>query len=99
MDNTYTESRTEAKGEKIAMEQAEKGRKLRADLTPAERKRFENTVRSTSAPPEQPASAAPHSVPYSSEAVDKATAASNRAGRHIGRGEAKLIHALLKGRR
>jgi hypothetical protein len=35
---------------------------------------------------------------YSKEAVDKAIAASNRAGRKIGAKEAKLIHALLKGR-
>jgi len=34
---------------------------------------------------------------YSKEAVDKAIAASNRAGRKIGKKEAKMIHALLKG--
>lgn len=35
---------------------------------------------------------------YSPEAVNAAIAASNRAGRKIGGKEAKLIHALLKGR-
>jgi len=35
---------------------------------------------------------------YNEGAVNKAIAASNRAGRKIGRGEAKAIHALLKGR-
>lgn len=35
---------------------------------------------------------------YNPEAVQKAIEASNRAGRKIGRKEAKLIHALLKGR-
>lgn len=35
---------------------------------------------------------------YSPEAVNQAIAASNRAGRKISRREAKLIHALLKGR-
>ncbi len=34
---------------------------------------------------------------YSAAAVDKAIAASNRAGRRIGKKEAKAIHALLKG--
>ena len=34
---------------------------------------------------------------YSKHAVDNAIAASNRAGRKIGKGEAKRIHALLKG--
>lgn len=35
---------------------------------------------------------------YRPEAVNQAIAASNRAGRKIGRREARLIHALLKGR-
>jgi hypothetical protein len=35
---------------------------------------------------------------YSAAAVDAAIAASNRAGRRIPRKEARLIHALLKGR-
>lgn len=35
---------------------------------------------------------------YSPEAVNKAIAASNRAGRRIGRAEANAIHRLLKGR-
>jgi hypothetical protein len=35
---------------------------------------------------------------YHPKAVDAAIASSNRAGRKIGRREAKLIHALLKGR-
>lgn len=34
---------------------------------------------------------------YNEAAVDEAIAASNRAGRKIGRGEAKKIHGLLKG--
>jgi hypothetical protein len=34
---------------------------------------------------------------YSKEAVDKAIAASNRAGRKISGKEAKKIHAILKG--
>ena len=35
---------------------------------------------------------------YNKEAVDQAIASSNRAGRRIKGREAKLIHALLKGR-
>ena len=35
---------------------------------------------------------------YNAQAVDAAIASSNRAGRRIGRKEAKLIHALLRGR-
>lgn len=35
---------------------------------------------------------------YSADAVTKAIAASNRAGRRIAPKEARLIHALLKGR-
>lgn len=35
---------------------------------------------------------------YSKDAVDKAIASSNRAGRRIGGREGKMIHALLKGR-
>jgi hypothetical protein len=35
---------------------------------------------------------------YNPKAVDDAIASSNRAGRKIGKREAKLIHALLKGR-
>jgi hypothetical protein len=35
---------------------------------------------------------------YCAEAVNKAIAASNRAGRRIGRAEANAIHRLLKGR-
>lgn len=35
---------------------------------------------------------------YNGEAVDNAIASSNRSGRRIGGKEAKLIHALLKGR-
>jgi len=35
---------------------------------------------------------------YNPQAVDQAIASSNRAGRRIGGREAKLIHALLKGR-
>lgn len=35
---------------------------------------------------------------YNPVAVDKAIASSNRAGRRIGGKEAKMIHALLKGR-
>jgi len=35
---------------------------------------------------------------YNAEAVNKAIASSNRAGRKISKREAKLIHALLKGR-
>lgn len=35
---------------------------------------------------------------YNAAAVAAAIASSNRAGRKIGRREAKLIHALLKGR-
>lgn len=35
---------------------------------------------------------------YNAEAVNKAIASSNRAGRRIGGKEAKLIHSLLKGR-
>lgn len=35
---------------------------------------------------------------YSAAAVDKAIAASNRAGKRIGKREAQLIHSLLKGR-
>lgn len=35
---------------------------------------------------------------YCAEAVEKAIAASNRAGRRIGRAEANAIHRLLKGR-
>lgn len=35
---------------------------------------------------------------YSAEAVNKAIAASNRAGRRIGSAEANAIHRLLKGR-
>jgi hypothetical protein len=35
---------------------------------------------------------------YSVDAVDSAIASSNRSGRCIGRGEARRIHALLKGR-
>lgn len=35
---------------------------------------------------------------YSREAVDAAIRSSNRAGRRIGGREARLIHALLKGR-
>ncbi|WP_296203925.1 hypothetical protein [uncultured Hyphomicrobium sp.] len=34
---------------------------------------------------------------YSKDAVDAAIAQSNRAGRKIGKKEAKLIHSLLKG--
>jgi hypothetical protein len=47
---------------------------------------------------------APHALPaggrqgYCPEAVNAAIAASNRAGRKIGGREAKLIHALIKGR-
>jgi hypothetical protein len=35
---------------------------------------------------------------YSKEAVNAAIAQSNRAGRKISKKEARLIHALLKGR-
>jgi hypothetical protein len=35
---------------------------------------------------------------YNKQSVDQAIASSNRAGRRIGGKEAKLIHALLKGR-
>jgi hypothetical protein len=35
---------------------------------------------------------------YDPDAINDAIAASNRAGRHIGAGEAKAIHALMKGR-
>lgn len=35
---------------------------------------------------------------YSREAVNNAIASSNRAGRHIGGREARMIHSLLKGR-
>lgn len=35
---------------------------------------------------------------YNPEAVNQAIAASNRAGRRIGGREARMIHALLKGR-
>jgi hypothetical protein len=35
---------------------------------------------------------------YDKAAVDAAIAQSNRAGRKIGKKEARLIHALLKGR-
>lgn len=35
---------------------------------------------------------------YNAVAVNKAIAASNRHGRHIGRAEAIAIHRLLKGR-
>lgn len=35
---------------------------------------------------------------YNRAAVDAALASSNRAGRRIGGREARLIHALLKGR-
>ena len=35
---------------------------------------------------------------YNAAAVDNAIAASNRAGRHIGKAEATAIHRLLKGR-
>jgi hypothetical protein len=66
--------------------------KLRADLTPAERERAERigwiAFKSAGATRQR----------YSPEAVDAAIAASTRSGRRIGRGEAKLIHALLKGR-
>ena len=41
---------------------------------------------------------APSPHRYSAEAVNKAIASSNRAGRKIGGKEARLIHALLKGR-
>ena len=37
-------------------------------------------------------------IRYSPVAVNKAIAASNRSGRRISKREAKLIHALLKGR-
>jgi len=35
---------------------------------------------------------------YNETAVNRAIASSNRAGRRISKREAKLIHALLKGR-
>lgn len=35
---------------------------------------------------------------YNPVAINEAIAASNRAGRRIGRKEARMIHALLKGR-
>ena len=73
------------------MEKTE-ARKLRADLSPAERERLEKygslDFKSAGATRQR----------YSAEAVDAAIAASTRAGRRIGRGEAKRIHALLKGR-
>ncbi len=36
---------------------------------------------------------------YNPQAVNQAIASSNRAGQRIGGREAKLIHALLKGRK
>jgi hypothetical protein len=44
------------------------------------------------------ACAAEYVARYCPHAVDNAIAASNRAGRRIGAKEARLIHALLKGR-
>ena len=80
------------------MEKSE-ARRLRTDLSSAERERFEKygsiDFKSAGATRKRGGSA---SVPYSHEAVDAAIAASNRTGRRIGRGEAKRIHALLKGR-
>lgn len=35
---------------------------------------------------------------YNAKAVEEAIAASNRRGERIGKSEAQLIHALLKGR-
>jgi hypothetical protein len=74
------------------MEQAEKVRKLRADLTPAEREKAERIGQI------EFKSAGATRQRYSQEAVDAAIAASNRSGRRIRRGVAKRIHARLKGR-
>ena len=61
-------------------------RKLRADLSPAERERAERIGRIDfqSAGATRKSGDAP--APYSPEAVDAAIAASNRAGRRIGVG-------------
>lgn len=46
----------------------------------------------------KPAKPAPNRHGYNAVAVNKAIESSNRHGRKISRREAKLIHALLKGR-
>jgi hypothetical protein len=66
--------------------------KLRDDLTPDERERAKKIGRI------EFKSAGATRQRYSQAAVDAAITASNRAGHHIGRGEAKRIHALLKER-
>jgi hypothetical protein len=49
-------------------------------------------------PPKSPALAPGGRFGYCPDAVNAAIASSNRGGRKIGGREAKLIHALLKGR-
>lgn len=53
-------------------------------------------VRTLRARPER---TAPGGHEYCPLAVDLAIASSNRSGRRISRGEARVIHALLRGRR
>ena len=67
--------------------------KLRANLSPQERERAERIGRI-----EFKSAGATREPRYGPEAVDAAIASSNRAGRRIGKKEAKTIHGLLKGR-
>ena len=47
---------------------------------------------------DMPDAMAPRSPQYNEDAVNKSIASSNRSGKKIGKGEAALIHRLLKGR-
>jgi len=67
--------------------------KLPADLTTEQREKAERIGRI-----EFKSAGAIRKPRYSTEAVDKAIASSNRSGRRIGRREARAIHSLLKGR-
>src|SRR5258708_34578263 len=90
--NTYTNSHKQSSREKIEIEKSE-ARRLRTDLSPAERERFEQDgsidFKSAAAPRKRGGSAP---VPYSHPAGGAAVAAPTRTRARLGPAQPNRIH-------